>query len=145
MHKNKEFNGDYTWRQGLPALGTCDLRCRKRVEKTERVCTTTSRMIIRYNQLEVAPRGALIALPGFLVPAFFRPQQSRFISTTPRCRSRIGSAPLSLPPDVDLRILEPPPLRNNDIFRADPPRKVEVQGPLGLLKCPHRAISSDAQ
>lgn len=88
-------------------------------------------MIIRSNRLYAAPRGASILPPDFLVPASFSRIPIRPLSSTSRCRSRIGGAPLSLPAEVNLRILDIPAQRNKGITRTEQPRTVEVEGPLG--------------
>ena len=73
-----------------------------------------------------------IALPEFLIPAFSTNAASRSFATTSRCASRIGSAPLSLPAEVNLRILEPP-IQKKLVSRMEPPRILEIEGPLGWL------------
>lgn len=75
------------------------------------------------------------SIPSFLVPALARqPQAAHFSTSVKRC-SKIGKAPLSLPPEVTLRILEPPaPRRDGGISRTQPLSTVEVKGPLGEMK-----------
>ena len=95
-------------------------------------------MIIRFNQLLAAHRRAAVVLPDFLLPAFSSPRISKPFSSTSKCRSRIGSEPLSLPPNVDLKILQPPVPKNRSIAVTEQPKIVEVKGPLGMLDqtCP---------
>jgi large subunit ribosomal protein L6 len=75
-----------------------------------------------------------LILPTFLVPSLVpNPHISHFSSTT-RCHSKIGRAPLSLPPEVTFRILETLPKRQSrGISRAEPNRSVEIEGPLGKM------------
>jgi large subunit ribosomal protein L6 len=74
-----------------------------------------------------------ITLPTFLVPAFAPTQNAHFSSTT-QCRSKIGRAPLSLPPEVTFRILETPPKKQSrGISQSEPERSVEIEGPLGKM------------
>ncbi|MCJ1336396.1 hypothetical protein MMC09_001672 [Bachmanniomyces sp. S44760] len=86
-------------------------------------------------------------VPDFLAPALCNASTRQKFSTSPHPRSRIGGAPLSLPPEVDLRILEPVvSKRKTSITRVEPPRIVEVQGPLGKMTLqlpPYMAIDHD--
>ena len=72
-------------------------------------------------------------LTDFLVPDLLSPPLYRRFSTTPKRKSRIGSATLSLPQEVSLRLLEPPPQKQRTIARSEPLKTVEVEGPLGTL------------
>ena len=90
-------------------------------------------MIIRFNQLLAAHRRAALVLPDFLLPAFSPLHISNPFSSTSKCRSRIGSEPLSLPPNVDLQILEPPVPKSRSIALTEQPKIIEVKGPLGIL------------
>ena len=75
-----------------------------------------------------------IALLDFLVPAFGPDQTVRSFSRASRLQSRIGAAPLSIPPSVQLRLIDAPkPKKNLIAQRITPPRTLEVTGPLG--KC----------
>ncbi|KAI4284744.1 MAG: hypothetical protein L6R38_001200 [Xanthoria sp. 2 TBL-2021] len=72
------------------------------------------------------------ALPDFLVPSLLNlPLRTRrsFASSAPRT-SRVGAAPIALPPDVNLRLLDPPK-RRSTITRVEPLKTVEIEGPLG--------------
>lgn len=75
-------------------------------------------------------------LPAFLVPALAHPspaQRSHFSTTRPQ-RSKIGSLPLSLPPEVKFDIITPPPVKQGKgISRNEPSSRVEITGPLGKL------------
>ena len=78
------------------------------------------------------------SLPDFLVPAFARPVQHRAFTSSAQCKSRIGAAPLSIPPEVQVTVLEPKNSRRNVRLRREaPPRTCEVKGPLGyfLMHC----------
>lgn len=90
-------------------------------------------MILRFNCLRTGSRTTPSLLPDFLVPALSSPHSSRPLSSTARCRSRIGSAPLSLPEGVDLRLLETPVKQRKAISRIEPPKTVEITGPLGKM------------
>lgn len=73
-------------------------------------------------------------IPDFLLPAYAsRPHHrvSRTFSTSPSSSSRIGSAPLSIPDGVDIRILDPPQKNPSQVTRTEAPKIVEIQGPLG--------------
>ncbi|KAL8708890.1 MAG: hypothetical protein Q9225_007535 [Loekoesia sp. 1 TL-2023] len=71
-------------------------------------------------------------LPDFLLPAFqVLPRSSiRPLSTSAPRASRVGAAPIAVPPEVNLRLLEPPK-RRGPVTRIEPPKTIEVQGPLG--------------
>ncbi|KAI4247631.1 MAG: hypothetical protein L6R42_009570 [Xanthoria sp. 1 TBL-2021] len=74
----------------------------------------------------------VVALPDFLISSFqnhsLRTRRS-FASSAPR-PSRVGAAPIALPPDVNLRLLDPPRMRGA-VTRVEPPKTVEIEGPLG--------------
>lgn len=74
---------------------------------------------------------SLAPTPRFLAPAFNNGARRQALSGTARLESRIGSAPLSLPLEVNLRLLEPPSTRKNAVRRNELPKLVEVEGPLG--------------
>ena len=79
-------------------------------------------------------QGQGTTLPAFLVPALAPTQSAAHFSCTTRCRSKIGRAPLSLPPQVTFRILETPPKKQSrGISRSEPDRSVEIEGPLGKM------------
>lgn len=92
-----------------------------------------------------------VILPRFLVPAiaFPSPTPRTHFSTTTRCQSKIGKAPLSLPPEVSFQILEPSAGRQRrNMSRTEPPRTVEIQGPLGKMSMtvpPYINITSDEE
>jgi len=69
----------------------------------------------------------------------------RAFSSTPLCRSKIGSAPLSLPPEVRFSILPPPLMKaGREASRNQPGSTVEVEGPLGKMQMPIPAYMSIA-
>lgn len=74
-------------------------------------------------------RQTSLQLPEFLIPAFASARVRPF-SITPPCASRIGEAPLSLPSDVKLTIVEPQQ-RSKQVTRIEPLRTVEIHGKLG--------------
>lgn len=62
-------------------------------------------------------------------------QCTRSFSTTPLCRSKIGSAPLSLPQEVKFNILPAAVLKTGrGVSRDEQGRTVEISGPLGTMK-----------
>ena len=89
-----------------------------------------------------------VTLPSFLVPAFqpARQRNAQF-STSSTCRSKIGRAPLSLPPEVNFRILEPVMSKQaSRASRSQVGSVVEVEGPLGKMSCaipPYMSIETD--
>jgi hypothetical protein len=81
------------------------------------------------------PRSAETSIPAFLLPAF--QQQSSSFSTSSPCLSKIGSAPLSLPPDVNFHIVEAPVLKKGArVSRTQEGATVHIEGPLGKLSMP---------
>ncbi|KAI4109833.1 MAG: hypothetical protein LQ339_001617 [Xanthoria mediterranea] len=85
-------------------------------------------------------RQPVVALPDFLIPSFqnhFSRARRSFASSAPR-PSRVGKAAIALPPDVNLRLLDPP-RRKGAITRVEPPKTVEIEGPLGKasFQLPH--------
>jgi large subunit ribosomal protein L6 len=86
------------------------------------------------------PPSKEITIPTFLVPTFAQPRttpprQTAHFSTTCRYRSKIGRAPLSLPPEVTFTIFDSPHTNaSRNVSRSEPNKTVEVKGPLGSLK-----------
>ena len=92
--------------------------------------------------------GRLTGLPTFLVPAvsLSTAHPALHFSTTPQRCSKIGRAPLSLPPEVTFTVFDPPKLKRAQASRVEPRRTVEVQGPLGTMAMeipPYIQIESD--
>jgi hypothetical protein len=71
------------------------------------------------------------SIPTFLLPAFARSSAHRSFTTTSPCRSKIGSAPLSVPQGVTFTIL--PPSTKNKGPRTQAMSTVQIKGPLGEL------------
>ena len=72
-------------------------------------------------------------IPDFLLPAFANSPVRSFQNTS-RCSSRIGAAPLSVPPEVNLKLLTPAQSkRDTAVRRTAPSQTVEIVGPLGEL------------
>ncbi|MCJ1451383.1 hypothetical protein MMC28_001719 [Mycoblastus sanguinarius] len=90
-------------------------------------------MIVRSLPLRESSYRAALLLPDFLVPAISSSSASKSFSSTSKCGSRIGSAPLSLPEEVHLRLLEPPVGRKMNITRRELTKKLEIEGPLGKM------------
>ncbi|KAI4272640.1 MAG: hypothetical protein L6R35_006470 [Caloplaca aegaea] len=75
---------------------------------------------------------AVTPLHDFLIPAFqILPASTNrsFSHSAPRA-SRVGAATIAVPPDVNLRLLDPPK-RKGIITRVEPPQIIEIEGPLG--------------
>ncbi|KAF1977434.1 mitochondrial 54S ribosomal protein YmL16 [Bimuria novae-zelandiae CBS 107.79] len=70
-------------------------------------------------------------IPLFLLPAFQRPAAARGFASTSPCRSKIGSAPLSIPPGVTFKVI--PPSTKGRVVRAQAMSTVQIKGPLGEL------------
>ena len=83
---------------------------------------------------------SIVSIPDFLLPAFANHLSLRSFSSTTKWASRIGSAPISLPPEVNLRFLEPPSSKRNIVRRIAPPRTLEVEGPLGNCESRHLTV-----
>lgn len=76
------------------------------------------------------------AVPTFLAPAFARgsPAQTSSFSTTSQCRSKIGRAPLSLPPEVTFTVMQMPSKgQGMNISRQEPESVAEITGPRGKM------------
>ena len=90
-------------------------------------------------------------LPAFLVPALAHPlpaQRSHFSTTRPQ-RSKIGSLPLSLPPEVKFDIISATAAKQGKgISQNEPGSRVEITGPLGKLGVdipPYMSIDVDEE
>ena len=71
------------------------------------------------------------SIPLFLVPAFQYPVGARGFASTAPCQSKIGSAPLSIPPGVTFKVNEPS-VRGRGA-RTKAMSTVQIKGPLGEL------------
>ena len=71
------------------------------------------------------------SLPDFLLPAFSQHVSTRPFTHSTKRPSRIGSAPVTLPPEVLFRVVEPPISKKKITSRIVAPRIVELEGPLG--------------
>lgn len=88
-------------------------------------------------------------LPAFLVPALASLPHASHFSTTPQCLSKIGRAPISLPPEVTFTVLQPPPQAGGRVIsRSQRGATVQIEGPRGKLSHtipPYMSILSDAE
>ena len=75
---------------------------------------------------------SFLNLPEFLIPACRTAKKARPFSTSRPCAFRVGGAPVSLPPGVSLKVVEPPVRRKNIPTRREWVRLIEIEGPLGL-------------
>ncbi|EEP76399.1 hypothetical protein UREG_01248 [Uncinocarpus reesii 1704] len=77
----------------------------------------------------------LNSLPPFLVPAFSLPPKTQNFSTSAASQSRIGAAPISVPPEVALKFIDLPKSKaTTRVTSVDVPVvAVEVSGPLGKM------------
>lgn len=95
-----------------------------------RYCMRSSRALL--NSTPTALRET--TLPAFLVPAFAQRQRTSRFSTSTQRRSKIGSAPLSLPPNVTFEVIPPPAqLPNARVSRTQVGATVKIEGPLGKM------------
>ncbi|KAF2116144.1 60S ribosomal protein-like protein L6 [Lophiotrema nucula] len=86
-----------------------------------------------------------VSIPAFLVPAFQPPIAARAFTTSSPCLSKIGSAPLSIPPEVTFKIIAPPARAAGR--RVQQMSTVQIKGPLGELSMeipPYVNIDQDA-
>lgn len=91
-----------------------------------------SRKAIRSIQsLSSSSSSANAALPDFLIPAYATRPSIRQFSCTSLCKSRVGTAPVAVPPEVEFKILDPPPRKKNENLRIEAQRTAEIVGPLG--------------
>ncbi|KFH45956.1 54S ribosomal protein L6-like protein [Hapsidospora chrysogenum ATCC 11550] len=81
-----------------------------------------------------------VTLPRFLVPAWQTTTTKttrahpRQFSTTPRCHSKLGRTPISIPPGVELTMGEPKIQRGARDWKSSIKRTITVKGPLGELE-----------
>lgn len=71
------------------------------------------------------------SIPLFLVPAFQHPAAARGFASTAPCQSKIGSAPLSIPPGVTFKV-NAPSVKGRGA-RTKAMSTVQIKGPLGEL------------
>jgi large subunit ribosomal protein L6 len=119
-----------------------DRTCNIVMEATQRCVRTCGSL----NKVFGITRTREVTLPAFLVPAFTRPAQSSQFSTSPRCRSKIGALPLTLPPDVTFTIIPASTTTTRGrVGSSDTWTRVEVDGPLGKIGMPVAPFISIAQ
>jgi large subunit ribosomal protein L6 len=85
------------------------------------------------------------SIPTFLLPALQRTTASRPFSSTAPCASKIGSAPLSVPPGVTFNVVAPSAKGRGS--RVQAMSTVHIKGPLGELSMevpPYLHINQDA-
>jgi len=71
------------------------------------------------------------------VPAFSQPLRAQCFSTTSPAQSRIGSTPVSIPPEVSLKFIDLPQTQTRGRVKEVPKTAIEVSGPKGMFKtCP---------
>ncbi|KAM5474550.1 54S ribosomal protein L6 mitochondrial [Microsporum audouinii] len=75
-----------------------------------------------------------VTQPSFLLPTFSRPQALSFSTSAPR-QSRIGAAPIAVPPEVSLEFRDLPLDKTTSKVKAEytPVTAVDITGPLGSL------------
>ncbi|KAE8356437.1 ribosomal protein L6, alpha-beta domain-containing protein [Aspergillus coremiiformis] len=73
------------------------------------------------------------SLPKFLTPAFSHPQRTQSFSTTSPTQSRVGSAAISVPPEVSLKFIDLPQTQVRGRAKDIPKTAIEVKGPLGEM------------
>lgn len=71
------------------------------------------------------------SLPIFLAPAFCRPLQAQWFSSTSSTQSRVGGASISVPPEVSLKFIDLPQVQTSRRAQDVPKIAIEVKGPLG--------------
>jgi hypothetical protein len=83
------------------------------------------------------PSPSWIVLPSFLLPAFQSARPSfRTFSTSRPAQSKIGKAPLSVPPEVTFDVIPVPDAKGKPrAGRAQLASTVNIKGPLGALQC----------
>lgn len=92
-------------------------------------CTSSQRCLVQLLREPIRSK----SVPAFLVPALTQSSRSRqWFSTTSAARSRIGGAPVSIPPEVNLNLIELPQVKARGKAKDAPKLAVEVKGPLGL-------------
>jgi hypothetical protein len=76
------------------------------------------------------------SIPSFLLPAFTFPASTSSFSTSSQCRSKIGRAPLSLPPEVKFTVTQAPARgpSSSQVSRAQQGSVVEIEGPKGKMQ-----------
>ncbi|GMF67406.1 unnamed protein product [Aspergillus oryzae] len=72
------------------------------------------------------------SLPIYLAPAFSQPQRTQPFSTTSSTQSRVGGAPISVPPEVSLKFIDLPQTQVRGVAKDIPKTAIEVKGPLGV-------------
>lgn len=66
------------------------------------------------------------------LPAFSSPNSRRPFSASRQCQSRIGSAALSIPPEVSLQFIDLPAAQSRTKASTAPVTAVDITGPRGM-------------
>ncbi|RHZ54376.1 mitochondrial 54S ribosomal protein uL6m [Aspergillus thermomutatus] len=72
-------------------------------------------------------------LPVFLASAYSHPLRTQCFSTSSPTQSRVGGAPISIPPEVSLKFVDLPQTQVRGRSKEIPKTAIEVKGPLGEL------------
>ncbi|KAK3394911.1 ribosomal protein L6, alpha-beta domain-containing protein [Podospora didyma] len=81
----------------------------------------------------IASSSSVVTLPSFLVPAFQTTTAARHFSATTNRPSKLGTTPISIPPNVELLIGEPKVKKDLTTYLKIAKRTVTITGPLGQL------------
>lgn len=90
-------------------------------------CAASQRCLVQLLREPIRSR----SVPTFLVPALSQPSRTQCFSTTSAARSRVGGAPVSIPPEVNLRLVDLPQTQVRGKSKEAAKIAVEVNGPLG--------------
>jgi large subunit ribosomal protein L6 len=74
-------------------------------------------------------------IPLFLIPSISLPQSRTFATTRPQ-HSRVGTAPIAIPSEVNLRFFDLPKTNARSRKLDTPTTAIEIKGPLGELTLP---------
>jgi large subunit ribosomal protein L6 len=111
--------------------GICNApeKLRQRYHRNHTMFSTARRRCAR--SLLTPSKPKTDSLPLFLLPAFQVPAAARGFASTSPCQSKIGSAPLSIPPGVTFKVTAPSARGRG--ARAQAMSTVQIKGPLGEL------------
>jgi large subunit ribosomal protein L6 len=122
------YGTNHLWLRTKSAASAAEIRSTLQQKSTSSITMTSFLSQTCSRQLA---RGSLPKRsPTIPAPLSFS-QPLRCFSTTLRAQSRVGGAPVSVPPEVSLKFIDLPQVQGRGAGKDQPKVAVEVNGPLG--------------
>ena len=128
MNGSSDYN---TYHVGLTRLGSLRQNHRDRREAAVNTPNAMSNLTQRCARQLLQESSRRSLLPLFLAPAF-SPSRAQCFSTTSPAQSRVGAAPISVPPEVSLNLVDLPKTLTRTRGKDVPKFAAHIKGPKGV-------------